>query len=78
MAERVGLNRHTYEKYEVGKTIPNQVTLLKLSKMHDVPIQAFFEPLQYLDALYNGFAYETNDLTPTERQLIQKLRSFGN
>lgn len=75
VASRLQIERLTYAKYEVRKSVPNQKLLWELSHEYGIPVQAFFEPLIYLDALHNGNAYETNDLTQEERLLIKKLRS---
>lgn len=43
VADILNLNRSTYSYYELGKTLPDPVTLHRIAKIFGVPVQALFE-----------------------------------
>jgi len=91
VAEVLNVCRSTYTYYELGKTSPDPVTLSRIAKLFNVPVEEFFtDESSSLQAnmLYDSGAKRVSkktkvnpekigDLTTSEKSIVAFLRDRG-
>lgn len=58
VADALKLDRSTYAYYEIGKTKPDVNTIIKLSKIFNVPYTEIFEEEETSEYVFNDFDYD--------------------
>lgn len=61
VADSLNIDRSTYSYYEIGKTTPDVNTIIKLSKIFDVPYTEIFEEEETSAYVFNDCGYGIDD-----------------
>ena len=83
IANELGISRSTYTYYELGKTMPDIVTLVALAQIYKIPPECFLHPEEFTDLKtarrrapkkVSVDPKNIGELSPEERQIIAEYR----